>query len=291
LILFNHYEAAKDLFYQLAVNRFSGGAAMGAQLGQPIDVRAVIADLLEMEDRLHSTSTANMNTIRSQLLTQQPLTNISETNASIADQAASCILNNADMLREYFSIGITKKQIESSKDDHDCIVLDHLPVLLENYTPCIHGLPLFLLWLATEVNWTEEKPCFHDICRELGYFYAQTETHEEDLPLHVRHVLFPAISTLLVPPEDFRPFPPCSFHRKTLSTMDSFEALPVYPNSIAYLSDAEQQFVPILFSSLSIQTFLFKMLLVAVIGTQRCPHDTTSALGCSYCRTHVSIIS
>eukprot|EP00977_Amphora_coffeiformis_P024287 scaffold15374_cov110-Amphora_coffeaeformis.AAC.1 len=52
LILFNHGEAARDLFYQLALNHFPGGATT-AEVG-PIDVYSVIANLVQLEESLHS---------------------------------------------------------------------------------------------------------------------------------------------------------------------------------------------------------------------------------------------
>jgi len=207
LILFNHYEAAKELFYQLALNRFHGGPSMQAKLGQSIDIRAIIADMLELEDIIQreNNSSESEDSLKSAsfILTQSlPMEKVSETNASMADQVATSLLKQSEMLRDYFSIGIaqtTTKNAEGSEED--IIVLDSLPVLLDDYTPCIHGLPLFLLRLATEVDWTEEKPCFHGVCRELASFYAQMESEQDDH--HIRHVLFPAVSTLLLPSKSF----------------------------------------------------------------------------------------
>lgn len=34
------------------------------------------------------------------------------------------------------------------------------------------GLPLYLLRLASEVDWFNEKECFHDFCRETARFYV-----------------------------------------------------------------------------------------------------------------------
>jgi DNA mismatch repair protein MLH1 len=92
-----------------------------------------------------------------------------------------------------------------------------LPVLLDGHVPQPHALPLFLIRLATEVDWSEEQPCFNGICRELASFYAEPpiaptndeESEKSESPdyiddeakKYVRHTLFPAISYLLVPPQ------------------------------------------------------------------------------------------
>ncbi|KAL7572827.1 hypothetical protein ACA910_014681 [Epithemia clementina (nom. ined.)] len=270
LVLWNHYEAARELFYQLALNRFAappaallgGGGGHGGREDNHhgIDVRAVIADLLQVEEvlqrqrpeqqsRYSSSFSADADVVIDETHHKDgddPIKTISpswdyhalldpndhslkinDTNAAIADQAATCLLHHADMLDEYFSIriqeisdsrceepkcGVDKENTTSSTTNSTTrIVLTALPVLLDNYVPCLHGLPLFLLRLATEVDWTEEKPCFRGICRELGSFYAAMPSTTEQgggnlLPHHyhhhhhhVRHVLFPAISTLLVP--------------------------------------------------------------------------------------------
>ncbi|KAJ3062669.1 hypothetical protein HDU98_001467 [Podochytrium sp. JEL0797] len=65
------------------------------------------------------------------------------------------------MLSEYFSMIVSEDgQLES------------LPVLLKGYEPNLGKLPLFLIRVGTEVDWTTEQGCFDTFCRELGIFYA-----------------------------------------------------------------------------------------------------------------------
>jgi DNA mismatch repair protein MLH1 len=54
----------------------------------------------------------------------------------------------------------------------DEIYLETLPLLLEDYEPDLVDLPLFLIRLATEVDWLEEKSCFDSICKEISLFYS-----------------------------------------------------------------------------------------------------------------------
>ena len=80
-----------------------------------------------------------------------------------------------------------------------------LPVLLEGHEPSPGGLSVFLLRLATEVEWTQERSCFEGICRELGSYYAVSEKN-------IQHTLFPAISFLLTP----TPRVEASIHKTTV---------------------------------------------------------------------------
>ncbi|EEC49542.1 mutl-like protein 1 [Phaeodactylum tricornutum CCAP 1055/1] len=178
LVLMNHLEFSRQMFYQLALDRFGGGMNL-AELGEggqgAVDIQVIIAQALQLEEKTRG------------LLTT------SETNSALADQAATCLMDNSEMLEEYFSIAI-------EKDDLGRIMLKGLPVLLEGHCPQPHGLALFLLRLATEVDWSEERLCFHGVCRELGAYYSQLPSDNEALESFIRHTLFPAISTLTVPP-------------------------------------------------------------------------------------------
>ena len=105
------------------------------------------------------------------------------------------------MLKEYFGIVFETKDSESDEPE---VVLSGLPILLEGHSPPPHALPLFLLRLATEVDWEEERPCFDSVCRELGYYYAQLGGGEEKRA-QIQHTLFPAVSCLLMPSEKQQP--------------------------------------------------------------------------------------
>jgi hypothetical protein len=54
----------------------------------------------------------------------------------------------------------------------ESVVLKTLPVLVEQYEPFWGALPEFLVTVATDINWTEEQPCFDGIARALAKFYA-----------------------------------------------------------------------------------------------------------------------
>lgn len=68
-------------------------------------------------------------------------------------------MHHAQMLREYFSIHIGEGG-----------GLEALPQLIDGYVPPMAQLPAFLLRMARDVEWDDEKPCFHTL--------AQVTRHE-----------------------------------------------------------------------------------------------------------------
>jgi DNA mismatch repair ATPase MutL len=205
LVLLNHMEMAKALFYQLALARFGGGSTRMAHLGNGgsggVHIQSVIAQALQVEDDLVLLEEEKQR--RDQEDDQEHtkwhesgLLEVSETNDKLAEQAATCLLDNADMLEEYLMIRIEKQNEEA--------ILTGLPVLLDGHAPEPHGLPIFLLRLATQVDWAEERLCFQGVCQELGNYYALLPSDSEDLEAFIKHTLFPAISYLLLPAEHFK---------------------------------------------------------------------------------------
>uniref|UniRef100_A0A671LGG6 DNA mismatch repair protein MLH1 n=1 Tax=Sinocyclocheilus anshuiensis TaxID=1608454 RepID=A0A671LGG6_9TELE len=114
----------------------------------------------------------------------------------LAQYIVDFLKQKAVMLEEYFSL-----EIDGEGN------LTGLPMLLDNYTPAMEGLPMFILRLATEVNWDREKECFHDFGIECSHFYSirKQYTLEPDMSWQwkVEHVLFKALRTLFSPPKHF----------------------------------------------------------------------------------------
>lgn len=191
LVLMNHYDCARQLFYQLALTSFGGGSPL-AKLGDGgcggVDVQSVISQAVQLEDDLQKQRGQDESSVADGLLA------VSDTNQMLASQAAACLEDNAEMLEEYFNVVI-------ERNDEGKIMLTGLPMLLEGYRPEPHALPLFLLRLATEVDWSEERQCFQGVCLELAAFYAELPAEADNVVLqaHVQHFIFPAITSLLVP--------------------------------------------------------------------------------------------
>eukprot|EP00985_Skeletonema_marinoi_P027819 scaffold23370_cov139-Skeletonema_marinoi.AAC.12 len=209
LLMINHRELACEMFYQVALMKFSE-MPMAKLGGDGVDVMSAIGQRLQFEEVADSID-ANENAEK------VPLSKVSSANANLALEAAKCLAEKAPMLEEYFSIKVEKRKVLKKNKQVSALFITGLPVLLDGHVPQPHALPLFLIRLATEVDWSEEQPCFNGICRELASFYAEPpiaptndeESEKNESPdyiddeakKYVRHTLFPAISYLLVPPQ------------------------------------------------------------------------------------------
>uniref|UniRef100_F7GA57 DNA mismatch repair protein MLH1 n=1 Tax=Monodelphis domestica TaxID=13616 RepID=F7GA57_MONDO len=124
----------------------------------------------------------------------------------LAEYIVEFLKRKAEMLADYFSLEIDEEGNVTG-----------LPLLLDNYVPQLEGLPMFVLRLATEVNWDEEKECFQSLSKECARFYAirkqyvAEEDHEkeecESSPVSwkwtVEHILYKAFRSHLFPPTHF----------------------------------------------------------------------------------------
>ncbi|KAI0264750.1 DNA mismatch repair protein MutL [Gloeopeniophorella convolvens] len=186
LYLVNHGALAEELFYQLGLRQFGNFARL--KLDPPAPLRALLTLAVEAEQ----------DTEQSKL-----------TKPQIVDSIAHILISRREMLREYFSLGV-------SADG----AVDTLPMLLHDFTPNLDKLPLFLMRLGPQVNWTSEQECFGTFLRELAYFYtpgpgplAAEETRSDNTEgadgrpeetsekWQIEHVLFPAMKRYLVPPK------------------------------------------------------------------------------------------
>lgn len=144
-----------------------------------------------------------------------------EADGSIADLASSVheiFVQKRAILSEYYGFEIDAEGR-----------LRQLPMLLENHVPSMAHLPMYILRLATEVNWDEEQPFFETFSRETAAYYAiiplatttATTASEDDTinggeaeavaedggslswRWYVEHVMFAALKEYLLPPKEF----------------------------------------------------------------------------------------
>ena len=111
----------------------------------------------------------------------------------MAKTAAAILIEKAPILSEYFSLNI------SPEGD-----LETLPSLLIQHCPSKTFLPLYMLRLATEVEWDTEEECFETFCRETARYYAlvaevELEMNSKQHKWTVEHVLYPAFKKYLLP--------------------------------------------------------------------------------------------
>ncbi|KAK3990056.1 DNA mismatch repair protein Mlh1 [Cladorrhinum sp. PSN332] len=182
-----------EYFYQLGLTDFGNFGSI--RLQPPLDLRKLLTTAAEAE--------AEAN----------PLDNFDV--SEIVELVANRLIERREMLLEYFSL-----EISPSGE------LRGIPLLVKGYTPPLSKLPAFLLGLGPNVNWTEEKACFHTLLTELATFYVPerlpsttAEEKEEEKEgggvggggldpeiqarrTHVRwaveHVFFPAFKSRLV---------------------------------------------------------------------------------------------
>ncbi|XP_050545512.1 DNA mismatch repair protein Mlh1 isoform X2 [Daktulosphaira vitifoliae] len=125
----------------------------------------------------------------------------------LAQDATDVLMSRSLMLNDYFSIEI----------DSDANILS-IPLLLEGYLPDLNGLPLYLLRLASEVDWSSEKECFKTFSHETARFYVMPPwkqlcsdiddisdvAPDKNWTWVVEHILFPAFRKCFQPPKKFQ---------------------------------------------------------------------------------------
>ena len=209
LLMINHRELACEMFYQVALMKFKG-MKMAKLGGDGVDVISVVGQRLQFEE-----ITDSIDVIEN--VEKIPLSKVTSTNADLAYEVTKCLSEKAAMLEEYFSIKFEKRKVSKQQRQRSSLFITGLPILLDGHVPQPHALPLFLIRLATKVDWSDEQPCFNAVCREIAFFYAEppfssssddesyksenSDFIDDESKKYVRHILFPAISFLLVPPQ------------------------------------------------------------------------------------------
>ncbi|XP_036926587.1 DNA mismatch repair protein Mlh1 isoform X1 [Sturnira hondurensis] len=129
----------------------------------------------------------------------------------LAEYIVEFLKKKTEMLADYFSLEI---------DEEGNLI--GLPLLIDNYVPPLEGLPIFILRLATEVNWDEEKECFESLSKECAMFYSVRKQYvSEESTLSgqqqsggpgsaphpwkwtVEHIVYKACRSHLLPPKRF----------------------------------------------------------------------------------------
>ncbi|XP_057287460.1 DNA mismatch repair protein Mlh1 isoform X2 [Pezoporus wallicus] len=188
LYLLNTTKLSQELFYQILIYDFANFGVL--RLSEPAPIYEL--SMLALEDP------------------ESGWTEEDGPKEGLAEYIVEFLKKKTEMLKEYFSLEI---------DEEGNLV--GLPLLIESYVPPLEGLPMFILRLATEVNWDEEKPCFESLSKELALFYSIRKQYVigEANPTNsqaegsdsgstkwkwtVEHVLYKAFRTHLLPPKHF----------------------------------------------------------------------------------------
>jgi DNA mismatch repair protein MLH1 len=110
----------------------------------------------------------------------------------LAKRVESLLVAQREMLREYFCITI----------NGDC-QLETLPSIVPCYSPLMSQLPLFIIRMATEVNYDDEKNCFKSIAEELANFYKKLSvtSSRRTMEYLMETIIYPGIRKKLLPPK------------------------------------------------------------------------------------------
>ncbi|CAM9555150.1 unnamed protein product [Laminaria digitata] len=185
LVLVNHTELrreipfTKEAFFQMTLRRF--GVMPRLPLATPLPVLPLIRAALDLPEARWAQADGDKD--------------------DLTQDAVALLEEKSTMLDEYFMMKLSRGREsdgngESDQPDDDGdgngggggddgkkgkrkrgeeggeLCLSSLPLLLEGHSPVPEGLPMFLLRLATEVDWTEERTCFEGVAAELALFYS-----------------------------------------------------------------------------------------------------------------------
>ncbi|XP_037128540.1 DNA mismatch repair protein Mlh1 isoform X2 [Syngnathus acus] len=181
LYLLNTTTLSQELFYQILIYDFGNFGVLRLSTPAPIYELAMLA--LDSEE--------------------SGWTEDDGPKEGLAQYIVDFLTKKAEMLEDYFSMEVDQEGN-----------LRGLPLLLDKYTPIMEGLPMFILRLATEVNWDNEKECFRDFSKECSAFYSirkqyileaepgeQQDAEVNSWQWNVEHVLCKAFRSLISPPK------------------------------------------------------------------------------------------
>lgn len=172
LYLCDTHRLCIELFYQLALTRFDNFDKI--EFDDPLDIRELALIGFEMKECRWEEADGEKETL--------------------AEHVQSLLVDQREMLGEYFCITIT----ESGE-------LKTLPSIIPSYMPLMSHLPLFIIRMACDIDYDDEKKCFKGICNELASFYSRFSltSKNEDFRFLAETTIFPEIRKSLQPPAKF----------------------------------------------------------------------------------------
>ncbi|KAK7072700.1 DNA mismatch repair protein [Halocaridina rubra] len=178
LYLTNTSSLSEEMFYQLLLTDFGNFGIL--KLSTPASLYELAMIALEQEESAWSEADGPKEELSSFVVT--------------------LLKSKAPMLDDYFSLKI---------DDEGNLCT--LPYILDDYVPAMEALPMYMLRLATDVDWDSEAECFQSFCRETAKFYRiqrsndsnDKEGEQENWRWTVEHLIYPAMRKSLLPPQHF----------------------------------------------------------------------------------------
>ena len=170
LYLCNTQQLCQELFYQQAINNFDNFSSI--EFEKPLDVEKLALIGFSMKECRWEEDDGPKE--------------------ELAKQVKVILMEQREMLREYCSIAIN---IDGE--------LEALPAIIPLYMPLMSHLPLFIIRMACEVNYEDEKECFKSICEELATFYSRLSLISSDNHHLAETIIYPEIRRNLSPPAKF----------------------------------------------------------------------------------------
>jgi len=144
LLLLDYTILSRETLYQIVLRRF--GALRSIKI-RPVSMEQLLFTAIESPEAQWTPEDGDKSNLVSAM--------------------CSLLLQKAPMLLEYFGIGF----------DVACSTLISMPELVPGLVPVDEALPMFLLHLATCVNWSSEEACFDGVAQELAQCFAQLPSH------------------------------------------------------------------------------------------------------------------
>jgi DNA mismatch repair protein MLH1 len=162
----------QELFYQQAILNFENFELI--EFDEPISIKELAMIALTMKDCEYTEDDGDMD--------------------ELAARVETTLMNHRQLLKEYFGVTIN---IDGE--------LETLPSLISSYLPLMSHLPLFIVRLATDVDYSDEKQCFKSICTNLATYYSRLSltSSDRDFRFLSQTVIFPEIRKRLLPPAKF----------------------------------------------------------------------------------------
>ena len=161
LLLLRFQTVAREFFYQRVLARF--GTLPTRKLDPPASVTDLVRCALETEReryRIRDLLEGNETNDDDDDEEEERAWLTESRRAAIA--ARDVLAEKAELLRDYFGVDVDAAT--------GCVA--GVPVLLDGHAPDLRGLPEFVLGLANDVEWGEEKACFRSTAEVIAKFYA-----------------------------------------------------------------------------------------------------------------------
>lgn len=116
----------------------------------------------------------------------------------LAHRVSKILIEKEAIMKEYFGLKI------NNEGD-----IETIPILLKNHRPSMCFLPIYILRLATEVEWETEEQCFETFCRETADYYSRVPEDEALTKNHrwiVEHIIYPALRRDLLPGNELKKY-------------------------------------------------------------------------------------